>query len=126
MALVISTATRTGTGVAYTVPTGKVAKVRLVSISGFRSGFTISIGNYVSLNTTGGSVDTKHQGKDGNVNSNVFGLPVSGFVRACNDGYFMGFQFLYLKEDYVLVAGETATTNDNNLVISYTIFEEDA
>ena len=126
MALVISAVEVTGATTAYTVPVGKVAKVRLVSISNFNTAQTISIGNYKSTNAVGGAVWSYNQGQNTAGTANSFGLPVSGFVRASSNGASMTTTFLYIKEDHILVAGETVSVNDPSATTAYTIFEEDA
>jgi hypothetical protein len=126
MALVISAVEVTGTAIAYTVPVGKVAKVRLVSIINFSNGANINIGNYQITNASATAVWSYSQGQNSSGSSTSFGLPVSGFVRASANGASMATTFLYIKEDHILVAGETVRVNDTLATFAYTIFEEDA
>jgi hypothetical protein len=124
MALVISAVQVTGTATAYTVPADKVAKVRIVNIDTLAYVKTLTIGNYEARNSTSSSVSTKKQGNS-SPGTNIVLAPVYGFVRASNNGSSMGDRYLYVKEDHVLVAGETVSCDDAGCTMSYTIFEED-
>jgi hypothetical protein len=125
MALVISSVQVTGTATAYTVPAGKVAKVRLVALNSFGNFKKVFIGNYIAENVTGASLTTYKQGKGAGATSNTFGPPVTGFVRVALAGDAMDSSFIYIKEDHVLVAGETVSCDDSGTLASYTIFQED-
>ena len=72
-----------------------------------------------------GTVNTKSQSAAAN-GANAFGLPVTGFVRASSSTSNMNALFMYIKEDHVLVAGETVSCDDTGATVAYTIFEEDA
>jgi hypothetical protein len=124
MALTISAVQVTGTATAYTVPAGKVAKVRLVSVETLANDKILTIGNYTAVNTTTQAVNTKSQSA-GTSGGNAFGLPVTGFVRAGGSTTNMVAIFMYFKEDHVLVAGETVSCDDTGATVAYTIFEED-
>jgi len=126
MALVISSVKVTGTSTAYTVPSGKIAKVRVAAINFFPVSATLEIGNYKVVNLLGNpnAVYGERQGM-GNGNTSTLGLPVTGFVRASYSGADMVSKFIYMKEDHVLVAGETVVATGSTTVMSYTIFEED-
>jgi hypothetical protein len=124
MALVISAVEVTGTATAYTVPASKVAKVRVVSCSSFDDLKTLTIGNYTAKNDTAATVTSASQGIQSDSNF-ALGLPVNGFVRFASRGDFMSANFMYVKEDHVLVAGETVSQDDAGATFAYTIFEED-
>jgi len=124
MALVISAVQVTGTATAYTVPANKIAKVRVVSMYMLADAM-VSIGNYDAVNYTGNYVSSKWQSND-TTSTSVIGIPTRGFVRASyEDGKLSGY-IMYVKEDHVLVAGETVSATNAATVMSYTIFEEDA
>jgi hypothetical protein len=126
MALVISAVQVSGMATAYTVPAGKVAKVRLVSVSSFGVGKIFTIGNYtVSNNLQYYAVNSSYATQKGTPN-NASGTPVQGFVRLGGTNSAMYTNYVYIKEDHVLVAGETVSCNDNGATFAYTIFEEDA
>jgi hypothetical protein len=124
MALVISAVQVTGTATAYTVPVGKVAKVRLVNVDTLATAKKLTIGNYVALNSTGQTVKTESQGQTTG-GASVIAPAVAGFVRAAS-GATMTERFMYIKEDHILVAGQTVSCDDTGATISYTIFQEDA
>jgi hypothetical protein len=126
MTLVISKVTKTGTGAAYTVPAGKIAKVRLTAVQSLSTGFYIAIGGYQIDNSCSVDVDTRHQGQNNGAGSAGVAIPVTGFVRASTNGTTMSISYLYIKEDHILVAGETMSCNDSGATIVWTIFEEDA
>jgi hypothetical protein len=126
MALVISAVQVTGTAIAYTVPAGKVAKVRVVFCDVFGNIKTLTIGNYKARNDTDYDLGTDNQGQDGTPTTNSFAPPVAGFVRAASTGADLERSFMYFKEDHVLVAGETVSCDDTSATFAYTIFEEDA
>jgi len=122
MALVISAVQVTGIATAYTVPAGKIAKVRVVNVDTLATTKEITIGHYVAKNSTGTTVKSENQGHGaGGTNSMV--APQAGFVF-CSTGAMSG-EFLYVKEDHVLVAGQTVSCDDAGCTMSYTIFQED-
>tara|TARA_R110000796_G_scaffold128932_2_gene244560 strand:- start:843 stop:1223 length:381 start_codon:yes stop_codon:yes gene_type:complete len=125
MALVISAVQVTGTATAYTVPTGKVAKVRLVSVDNLNTGKYIYIGNYTAYQNTNGYGYTSKYQAQASAGTNYNMPPVAGFVRITSNVYAMNSSFMYIKEDHVLVAGETVRQTDASATFAYTIFEED-
>jgi len=126
MALVISAVTVTGTATAYTVPVGKVAKVRVTNITDFTTNKIITIGNYRSRNQAIVMyLSSEDNNKNNTTNTNSFALPIAGFVRLGSINNFDG-PAMYIKEDHVLVAGQTVSVDDAGATVSYTIFEEDA
>lgn len=125
MAMVISSVTVTGTATAYTVPSDKVAKVRITSIQLFKDNAVITIGNYVSKNTVTNDLDTKNCGET-STTTNSISYPVLGFVRCSVSGNNMQEDYMYVKEDHVLVEGQTVAQSNASTVVSYTIFEDDA
>jgi hypothetical protein len=124
MALVISAVQVTGTATAYTVPAGKIAKVRLVSFDSFDTTYSLFIGNYTAKNSARNGLNTENQGQDGALPTSM-AVPVLGYVRGATNGISMQSQFMYIKEDHVLVAGETVSCNYSAATFAYTIFEED-
>ena len=125
MALVISAVQVTGTATAYTVPTGKIAKVRVVNIYNFSTDKIITVGNFVSRNGTGQTVRSEYQSNGGGGSSTMTGPQVSFLFCMAYNGSMIQ-RFMYVKEDHVLVAGETVSCDDTGCTMSYTIFEEDA
>ena len=125
-AVSISAIEVTGSEIAYTVPEGKTARVRVVQVHNFATVKYLYIGNYRIRNGCPTSVYSYNQSKGYTANSNFMGIPTAGFVRASADHDELNIQFVYIKEDHVLVAGETVHTNDTGATFSYTIFEEDA
>jgi hypothetical protein len=125
-AVSISAIEVTGSAVAYTVPAGKTAKVRVVQVHEFATAKYLYIGNYRIRNGSPVTVYSYNQSKGYSGNGNSMGLPVAGFVRASADYDELDITFVYIKEDHVLVAGETVHTNDTGAIFAYTIFEEDA
>jgi hypothetical protein len=126
MALVISAIEVTGTATAYTVPAGKVAKVRLVSVDGLNTGNHIYIGNYTAYQNTNGYGYTSKLQANNSSSSTSNMLPVTGFVRISSSATSMSSDFMYIKEDHVLVAGETVSQTQAGATFAYTVFEEDA
>jgi len=123
MALVISAVKVTGTATAYTVPAGKIAKVRVVNVDTLSIEKKITIGNYVVANNTDAAVKSENQSqKDAGANSTF--MPQVGFVFCGGDDN-MTRRLMYIKEDHVLVAGQTVSCDDAGCTMSYTIFQED-
>ena len=124
MALVISAVQVTGIATAYTVPAGKIAKVRVVNVTELATTKEITIGHYVAKNSTNGNVWSRNQGNDTGSTSSMPG-PRAGFVFCSSFGREMISRFMYVKEDHVLVAGQTVSCDDAGCTMSYTIFQED-
>lgn len=125
MALEISTVTVTGTATAYTVPSDKIAKVRITSIGALYDSAIISIGKFTCKNESGATCYSEKGTSAGTTTTN-FGTPcVLGFLR-CVPNANWDDDCLFVKEDHILVEGETVSNSHSSAVMSYTIFEEDA
>jgi hypothetical protein len=116
----------TGSAIAYTVPEGKTAKVRLVKVQNWLHSKILTIGNYIAANYTDTTTNSTSNSRD---NSAAYDRgvanPTAGFVM-CSSGYNFETSFMFIKEDHILVAGETVSQNDAGATFAYTIFEEDA
>ena len=126
MALTISAVQVTGTATAYTVPAGKVAKVRLVSVETLANDKILTIGNYTAENGTAITIFSQHQSLTGYTGTGQILYPIQGFVRLGEANSSLTGRTMYIKEDHVLVAGETVSCDDTGATVAYTIFEEDA
>jgi hypothetical protein len=126
MSLVVSTIQVTGIATAYTVPPSKIAKVRLINIDSFDSGSYMYIGNYTAYNgTLANNLKSSNQGT-GSAGGVGLSPPIIGFIRLGAHANEMGVDYMYIKEDHILVAGETVNCSDAGTTVSYLIFEEDA
>ena len=115
----------TGSAIAYTVPVGKTATVRLVYFDTLRTNYSVYFGNYRVVNMTTQTLSSINQSNNTSGASDSLGLPIPSFVRG---GSSVGFQnyYIYIKEEHDLVAGETVLTNDATATFAYTIYEKDA
>ena len=122
----ISAVQVTGTSTVYTVPAGKTAKVRLVKVENWPSGGVLIIGNFKAINGTGATTDSNSNSRGStSTNDNTEARPTLGLVL-CSNGSNMRAYYMFIKEDHILVAGETVSQNSAAATFAYTIFEEDA
>jgi hypothetical protein len=125
-AVSISAIEATGSAVAYTVPAGKTARVRLVKVEGWLTNNYLRIGNFTAINYTAEATSsTSNSRSNSSAYDKAAGYPTAGFVM-CSNGYNFETSFMYIKEDHTLVAGETVSQTSATATFAYTIFEEDA
>jgi len=128
MALAVSTASfsSTGTGNLYTVPSGKIIKVR-VNYLKIVTGGQLKIGDYFTRNDTGHTVYSEYNGKTGTGSNENTAQPVNGFLMCLyTGGYNLG-RYMWVKEDHILIAGQTIYMSVSSAIdFKITIFQEDA
>ena len=129
MALVVSTVNYYATGTSNTVPTGKIAKIRINRID-TNNGSSWTFGGNQFRNDSGFTTKSEFNGNSGTGSTEPKTHPVNGFILCLyNGGYSLG-RYMWIKEDYILIAGE-AISSYNNVSstaqrLNLTVFLEDA